>query len=142
LTRFVLDPSVALAWFLDQPVPAYATQVRHALVVGARAVVPSLWHLEVANTLVVAERRRILSRAEVTDSLADIEEIIVQATQTSGDLVPVRQALTTARTFQLTAYDAVYLDTARREGLPLATLDRSLRAAAVRASVELFRRVT
>ena len=133
MTRFVLDPSVALAWFLDQPVPAYATQVRHALVVGARAVVPSLWHLEVANTLVVAERRRILSSAEVTDSLADIEEIIVQATQTSGDLVPVRQA------FQLTAYDAVYLDTARREGLPLATLDRSLRAAAVRASVELFR---
>jgi len=51
----------------------------------------------------------------------------------------MRQALTTALAFRLSAYDAVYLDTARRQRLPLATLDRGLIAAAKRADVELFR---
>jgi len=43
-----------------------------------------------------------------------------------------------ARAFRLSAYDAVYLETAQREQLALATLDQSLRAAAIRAGVEVF----
>ena len=49
------------------------------------------------------------------------------------------QALTTARTFRLAAYDAAYLEVARRERLPLATLDGALRTAAAHAGVELVR---
>jgi predicted nucleic acid-binding protein len=37
------------------------------------------------------------------------------------------------------SYDAAYLDLAVVEGLPLATLDKNLRAAAKRAGVELLR---
>jgi predicted nucleic acid-binding protein len=55
------------------------------------------------------------------------------------DLVPARDALASARAFQLTAYDAVYLELARREGLPLATLDKGLRAAAKKAGVALLK---
>jgi predicted nucleic acid-binding protein len=55
------------------------------------------------------------------------------------NFVPARDALGNARSFQLTAYDAVYLDLARREGLPLATLDKGLRAAAVKAGVALLK---
>jgi predicted nucleic acid-binding protein len=137
LKRFVLDASIALAWFLDNPVSPYALRVKQALVDGARAVVPALWHLEMANGLVVAERRRILATAEGTRCLQYIEQLTSQI-ETNNDLVPARQALTTARSFQLSAYDAVYLDTARNEGLPLATLDQSMRAAAGRAGVEIF----
>src|SRR5260370_4158650 len=102
-----------------------------------RAVVPALWHLEMANGLVVAERRGILTASEASRSLIDIEHLTVQI-ETISDLVSARQALSTARSFLLSAYDAVYLDTARQGGLPLATLDKSLRAAASRADVELF----
>jgi predicted nucleic acid-binding protein len=137
LKRFVLDASVALGWFLDNPVPPYAIHVKQALVDGARAVVPALWHLEMANGLVVAERRRILTAAEATRCLMHIEQLTAQV-DTNSDLVPARQALNTARSFQLSAYDAVYLDTARNEGLALATLDRSMRTAAERAAVEIF----
>lgn len=137
MKRFVLDASVALAWFLDDPVAPLALRVKQALIGEARAVVPALWHLEMANGLVVAERRRILTAVDVVRSLAHLEQLSAQL-DTSGDVVPTRQALTTARSFQLSAYDAVYLDTARNEGLPLATLDRSMRAAAGRAAVELF----
>jgi predicted nucleic acid-binding protein len=137
LKRFVLDASVALAWFLDNPVSAYAVRVKRDLLDGARAVVPALWHLEMANALVVAERRGILTATEASRSLIDIEHLTVQI-ETISDLVSARQALSTARSFLLSAYDAVYLDTARQGGLPLATLDKSLRAAASRADVELF----
>jgi len=138
LKRFVLDASVALAWFLDNPVSPYATQVKQRLLDGARAVVPALWHLEMANGFAVSERRHILTAAEGTRCLIDVEQLTAQI-ETNSDLVLTRQALSTARSFQLSAYDAVYLDTARNQGLPLATLDQSLRAAAARAAVELFR---
>jgi predicted nucleic acid-binding protein len=138
LKRFVLDASVALAWFLDDPVPTYAIQVRQSLVASARAVVPALWHLEMANGLVVAERRRILKANDVALSVAHLEQFITHAVETLNDFVPMRRALNTAQGFQLSAYDGVYLETARTEGIPLATLDKSLRSAAARAGVELL----
>lgn len=138
MNRFVLDASIALAWFLDKPVPAYAVQVRQDLIAGMRAVVPALWHLEMANGLAVAERRKILSSADVIQGLANIEKFNGQAVDTITDTVSVRQALVTARRFQLSAYDSVYLDLARDEALPLATLDKSLRSAANQAGVALI----
>ena len=139
MTRFVLDASVALRWFLSNPVPAYARRVRRLILDGARAVVPALWHLEMANGLAVAERRGMVTAADADQSLTDIERLLGQAIESDPALVSVRQALTIARTFQLSAYDAVYLDVARRERLPLATLDDDLRAAAARAGVTLIR---
>jgi predicted nucleic acid-binding protein len=139
LTGFVLDASVALRWFLDHPVPAYANRVKQFFLKGVRAVVPALWHLEMSNGLVVAERRSILTPEDVDQAVIDIEELVVQAVDIDSDVVPARQALTTARTFQLSAYDAVYVDLARRKRLPLATLDDKLRAAAARGGVELLR---
>jgi predicted nucleic acid-binding protein len=137
LKRFVLDASIALAWFLDDPVATYAVRVRQDLLGGIRAVVPALWHLEMANGLAVAERRKILSSADVVRSLMDIEQLSAQALDTVTDLVSVREALETARGFQLSAYDAVYLELARDEAIALATLDKSLRSAATKAGVEL-----
>ena len=139
MTRFVLDASVALRWFLSNPVPAYGRRVRRLMLDGARAVVPALWHLEMANGLAVAERRGIVTAADADQSLGDIERLLGQAIESDPALVSVRQALTTARAFRLSAYDAVYLDVARRERLPLATLDEDLRVAASHAGVPLIR---
>jgi predicted nucleic acid-binding protein len=138
LIRFVLDASVALRWFLSDPVPTYARQVRRLMLDGARAVVPALWHLEMANGLAAAERRGILTPVDIDRSLGDIERLLGQAIETDSALVSARQALATARAFRLSAYDAVYLDVARRERLPLATLDKKLRAAAKQAGVALL----
>ena len=138
MKRFVLDASVALGWFIDSPVPPYAVRVKQTLVHGARAVVPALWHLEMANGLVVAERRGILTATEASRCLTNLELLLAQSIETSSGFSTMRQALTTSRAFQLSAYDAVYLDTARGEELPLATLDKSLRAAAESAGVELL----
>lgn len=139
MIRFVLDASVALRWYLSNPVPIFARQIKQIMLGGAQAVVPWLWHLEMANGLAVAGRRAAITTADVDLALTDLELLLGEAIESDSELVPVRYALSNARTFQLSAYDAVYLELARREGLPLATLDEQLRAAATRAGVSLVR---
>jgi predicted nucleic acid-binding protein len=138
MKTFVLDASVALGWTLHNPVPASATRAKQALLSGTRAVVPALWHLEIANGLAVAERRGILTSSDVMLALLQFEQLCAQALEIEADVVPIRQALTTARTYPLSAYDSVYLDLALRGRLPLATLDVALRKAAAKAGVELM----
>ena len=139
MTRFVLDASVALRWFLDNPLSPYASHVKQLLIRGERALVPALWHLEMSNGLAVAERRSILARDDVEQALVHLEQLQRRALDTASELISVRQSLSTARTFRLSAYDAVYLDLSRREKLPLASLDERLRAAAKAAGVPLLR---
>ncbi|MGH9742304.1 MAG: type II toxin-antitoxin system VapC family toxin, partial [Candidatus Acidiferrum sp.] len=52
---------------------------------------------------------------------------------------PVWKAFAVAQKHQVSAYDGLYLELALSEGLPLATLDKPLRAAAAKAGVELLR---
>ena len=138
MKAFVLHASVALGWTLDNPVPASATRARQALLSGARALVPALWHLEIANGLVVAERRGILTSSDAMLALLQLEQLCAQVLEVEADIVPMRQAFISARTYQLSAYDSVYLDLALRVKLPLATLDVPLRKAAAKAGVELL----
>jgi predicted nucleic acid-binding protein len=137
VTRFVLDASVPLAWLLDDPVPTYALHVRR-LLRTTRPLVPPLWTLEVANVLAVGERRGNLTSDQIVRSISLVEQLLAETIETISPIVTFRQVLTTARSFRLTAYDALYLEVARSEGVPLATLDHALRAAAPRAGIELF----
>jgi predicted nucleic acid-binding protein len=135
--RFVLDASIALAWFLDRPTVQYADHIRQLLLRGSRAVVPELWHLEIANGFITAERRGLLTLPDTTEALQNLEIVIAQAIENSRDSISMRAVLRTAREFRLTAYDAVYLETSLQQELPFATLDRQLLAAASKAGVEL-----
>lgn len=138
MKRFVLDASVALAWFVDHPVPPEAAKARELLLSGGTSVVPALWHLEMANGFAMAERRRILTAPALDECLTRLNQLLAHHIETSSTLITLREALTTARSSHLSAYDAVYLDTARNHALPLATLDRDLRAAAIKAGVEVI----
>jgi predicted nucleic acid-binding protein len=135
--HFVLDASIALAWFLDRPTPQYADHIKQLLVRGNRAVVPALWKLEIANGFISAERRGTLAASDTNEALQSLDIVIAHAIDNSPDSVSMRGILRAAREFQLTAYDAVYLDIALRQELPLATLDRQLLSAASKAGVEI-----
>lgn len=138
MSYFVLDASVALGWALDKPSAPYAGQVRQRMQDGARAIVPALWHLEVANTLAIAARRGILTATDMDRSLNDMEKLLSRSIETDNALISARDASATALALGLTAYDGVYLDLARRHGWPLATLDEKLKAAARRTGVALL----
>jgi predicted nucleic acid-binding protein len=133
---FVLDCSITLAWFFEDEADAYAEAVEDSLT-KASAVVPALWSLEVANGLVVGERRRRTTEAKVTQFLALLRSLpIVVDDETAArawqDTLPL------ARAHELSAYDAAYLELAMRRGLPLATLDEKLADAAEAAGVEKY----
>ena len=139
MTRFVLDASVALAWFLDDPTPDSAGRARLALGRGVRALVPTIWAWEMANGFAMVERRGLLSRSSIDRAIDETEGLLATAIdQYSAGTISVRQAFSVATTFRLTAYDAAYLETARKEFIPLATLDRALVDAAKRAGITLF----
>lgn len=139
MNRFVLDASVALAWFVDRSIDPYAVGISDRLRRGDRAVVPPLWRVEVINGFVMAERRGTLPSAAIAEALVKLEALLGRSIDFAGMEVTLSRLLGTARQFDLTAYDAEYLQTARYEQLPLATLDRKLKTAAVHAGIELAR---
>lgn len=139
MRRFVLDASVTLAWLVDRAISSYALRVRSLLSDGMRAVVPTLWRFEVANGLVISERRGIHTSADTAEILQEFETVRIHSIDEIQQAVPMRQMIATAREFRLTGYDASYLDLARDLELPLATLDRQLRDAADKANVAVVR---
>jgi predicted nucleic acid-binding protein len=108
------------------------------LLAGDRAVVPQIWRLEIANGFVVAERRGVLTSSDTAQALQTFQIVLAQAIEDSQQSLPLPRVIATARQFQLTAYDAEYLDTARAQQLPLATLDRKLEESAIKAGVQLL----
>ena len=101
------------------------------------AAVPDLWFLEVANGLVTAERRGRIEPAASAAFLAMLEDLPIVADRAGGRALHATMSL--AREHRLTAYDAAYLDLAMRLGLPLATDDRSLGAAARRVGIVVLK---
>lgn len=135
--EFVLDCSVTLAWFLEDEKTREAVHVLRRLG-AARAKVPSIWPLEVANALVVAERRKRVSPVDcaVFKSKLLVLPIDVDSVGTSRALGTISDL---AREFTLSAYDAAYLELALRLKVPLATFDQDLIHAARRAKLPVVR---
>jgi len=101
--------------------------------------VPALWQLEVTNVLAAVQRRGVLSAAEVEEGLRYFEGFLAAQAEIISAFPSMREILRLARELGLTSYDVLYLELARREGLPLATLDKGLRAAAAKAGVALLK---
>jgi predicted nucleic acid-binding protein len=135
---FVLDASVTLAWCFPDESTAYTEGVLDLLATGTEATAPALWPFEVANALLVAERRKRITTAQVAAVLQRITSLPISVDPIRMDRA-FGQILSSARDEKLTAYDAAYLELAMREGLPLATLDDELRQAARSAGVALVR---
>ena len=132
----VIDSSVAIAWCFADERDDYSQSVLDA-VAFQPAFVPDLWHLEVANTLVVGERRKRSTQAETIawlNFLAELPLIVDEETKTRA----FADITNLARSHNLSAYDAAYLELALRRGLPLATLDEKLRTAAKAVGVALY----
>jgi predicted nucleic acid-binding protein len=134
---FVLDGSVTLVWAFEDETDAYAEAVADSFA-SAQAVVPALWPLEVANGLLVGERRKRITEAKVAPFLA-LLKILPIAVDDETALRAWQETLHLARAHQLSVYDAAYLEVAVRRGLPLATLDDDLKAAAAAVGVGEYR---
>lgn len=130
-----IDASVTLAWYFDDERNAAADAVLDR-VTEEGGVVPLIWQYEVANGLQMAVRRKRIDALYRDAALAELRLLPINVDRPGGDLV-WSAVLGLAERFRLTVYDAAYLELAHRRGLPLATGDRALRAAARAMPIEL-----
>lgn len=139
MSGIVIDASMALAWLFERQQPADIERADHLLAACGEVPwwIPGLWHLEVANALLVAERRSLLPHAESDRFLARLRSLPLLT-----DREPVSERstriLALARNHALSSYDATYLELAQRLDAVLASFDRQLNRAAGNLGVALF----
>lgn len=133
---FVLDNSIVMTWcFRDESNP-YADAILDKLT-EAEALVPAIWSLEVVNVLLAAERRQRLRQTDSVRFLALLAQLPI-TTEPRPMAEKMGEILTLGRATNLSSYDASYLELAMRQGLPIATLDQKLLAAARQVAVPLL----
>lgn len=135
MKKFVLDCSVTMAWRFEDEADPRADAALDSLA-DATAYTPAIWGLEVANVLLVAERKGRLTEADVSEFISRLREMPIEQ-DPIPDLEIVNRIISLARNHGLSAYDGAYLELAMRLGAPLATLDAELAEAARSAGVRL-----
>ena len=136
MSAFVLDASVAAAWMFEDEANEATDALLNALQ-DEGAHVPALWHLELSNLLLSAERRGRITAAQIARRFELIACLSIK-TDVVGYQHAFEGLLNLARTHALTIYDATYLELAMRLGVPIATKDKALRTAAKNAGVKVL----
>jgi predicted nucleic acid-binding protein len=131
---FIVDASVGFAWVYQGQATPETDELLNDVAAGATVVVPALWYLEMANVLLIAQRRHRLTALQRQAALERLT-----ALQFTVDEEGTRHAFgktsELAEEYGLTIYDAVYLELALRRSLPLATRDAALKTAAKQCGV-------
>ena len=119
--KAVVDTNVIAYLLLG--VEQYADEARIFMATLKEASAPALWEAELANTLWMATRHKVLT----------IEEAVTRLTLADGlgiHSVPNRTlwqgALVRAHRSGVAVYDALFVELAAREQWPLATFDAAL----------------
>jgi predicted nucleic acid-binding protein len=134
---FVVDASAGFAWVYPGQATPETDDLLNTVADGAEVVVPALWFLEMANVLLIAQRRQRLTAAQRKIAMGTLT-----AMQITVDDGGVRNAFDKisdlAEKYGLTIYDATYLELAMHRSLPLASRDEALRNAAKRSGIKFL----
>ena len=133
---FVVDASIGFAWVYPNQ-SSGETEKLLDLVESGSAIVPSLWFLEVANGLLAAQRRKLLTASERRQALERLLALTFTTDEEAGRAA-IRKTSDLAEKHGLSVYDAAYLEIALRRKLPLGSRDEALRKAAKRSGVTLL----
>ena len=137
IRAFVADASVAIGWVHPAQATPETIAMLDAIADGATLEVPALWPLEVANALTVLARRGKLTEDERRAGLGWLRGLRLQVDHEMATLAFSRLS-ELATKYQLSVYDAAYLELAQRRTLPLGCKDGSLKSAALKSGVTLF----
>lgn len=132
MPELVLDASFALALILEEEISGGLPDIA-----DHPAMVPAIWPLEVANVLLLTLRRKRLD-APTYGAALERAAAMAPLVDTTGLAQIWGPTSELAHRHGLTVYDASYLELALRYGLPLASLDRALNAAATAEGVPLL----
>lgn len=130
----VLDASVTLSWLLPDEV--MRSTILEQTSPQERLIIPPHWSAEIINSLEMGVRRNRISRQQQATLLSLLATLPLHVIEIPAS--EWKEWLSCMTSQQLTAYDAAYLYLAKQHHLPLATLDKSLKRAAVASDVELI----
>lgn len=133
--RFVLDASVATAWFFEDESSASADAAFDLMEADSEALAPLLFWFELRNAILLGTRRNRIVQQRAAEIFTHLQHaaICFDAIPEAHDAV-----FALAHRHHLTFYDATYLELAQRNAVPLATLDRALGRAASAEGVPLI----
>ena len=135
---FVIGASVILAWYNPEEESSYANDILECLA-DEIAITPQLCCLEINNVMRTFEKRGSISSLDAEIALASINNLPIRRDNASISFeIPL--VLSLARKYDLTIYDACYLELAVRLDLPIATLDNKLFEAAGKAGIQIKNR--
>jgi predicted nucleic acid-binding protein len=134
---FIIDCSVGIGWVHPSQSSEMTKQLLEEAKAGAAIYVPSLWHLEIANTLLVFVRQKLITEAQRGVAITLLSQLRILIDDETNRLAFSAISELAAR-HALSAYDAAYLELARRKSLPFASRDEALKAAAKKSGVKLL----
>jgi predicted nucleic acid-binding protein len=128
--QIVADASFCGAWVLTDESSGAAESLLARIISGSvQLVVPALWHYEMLNLLRSAVRRKRLATEDLDLTVEALERVPMTLEDLPG--APARRRiLHLAMQFDLSSYDAAYLELADRFKISLQTNDAKLVAAA------------
>lgn len=127
----VVGASLAAAWCLREPEGIAIADRMIERMRTEMAVVPGIFWHEMRNVLVIAERRNRIETGAAEVHLSRLRNLRFVTDDHQDD----EEILLLARRHGLTAYDAAYLETAKRRQARFVGLDRKLASAASREGV-------
>ena len=134
---FIADSSVGVAWAVDSQASEATDTLLDEVASGTSVVVPTLWPFEVANSLLTLLRRKRILAPERERALAALVRLPLTVDD-DGPRLALGRISELAAEYDLSVYDAAYLELAMRRRLPLASRDEALRRAARICRVKLM----
>lgn len=136
MTLTLLDASCVASWLVPGQSTAAADRLLNEAM-GIRFLAPYIFPSECRSLLLKAERRGSMSQADVETALDFVAALDLQ-TLPPPDRVGHDQALSLARSEDLSVYDALYLKAALEGSARVASRDGALIRAAERRRLTIF----
>lgn len=100
--------------------------------------VPGIFYLECNNVLISSLRKNRINKSDCADYLQLLTALPIKIDKFCSTPESLYSIAKIAGNYNLTAYDAAYLEIAERLGAKVATLDRNLALACRNAHIELL----
>ena len=136
MSPIILDCSVAISWFIPDEFSKNSLDIRNKISEEG-AIVPTIWSLEVGNVLLISERRKRITKEQRQKALYILKDLPIKTDELTFKNAWF-ETIELAEKYNLTLYDACYLELVLRYNSILATFDNNLKQAAKLAGIVLL----
>ena len=136
MSPIILDCSVTASWFIPDEFSKSSLNIKDKIREKG-AIVPTIWSLEVGNVLLISERRKRITKEQRQKALYILKDLPIKTDELTFKNAWF-ETIELAEKYNLTLYDACYLELVLRYNSILATFDNNLKQAAKLAGIVLL----